>query len=227
MAYRLTIAVKRIAKGFASTKAEPIHFSGQKSEFADIKGALTQLLWRLGYPFNQATGLSLENATGTQPPYCKAGVCLAIHAGSQVIGYLGAVDTSVLKAFSVKQAVYFFEIDLEYLVHIPRVEKYFSGLARYPATSRDISLVVPEQLAAGELLESVRAQKQKYVEAAQLFDVYRGEPLAQGEKSVSLSITYRSSNATLDDATVDKIHNKIVQALMLQFNARYRKGLDV
>ncbi|NLZ16721.1 MAG: phenylalanine--tRNA ligase subunit beta [Desulfobulbaceae bacterium] len=216
-----------VMSGLRYPKAEPIHFSGQKSEFADIKGALTQLLWRLGYPFNQATGLSLENATGTQPPYCKAGVCLAIHAGSQVIGYLGAVDTSVLKAFSVKQAVYFFEIDLEYLVHIPRVEKYFSGLARYPATSRDISLVVPEQLAAGELLESVRAQKQKYVEAAQLFDVYRGEPLAQGEKSVSLSITYRSSNATLDDATVDKIHNKIVQALMLQFNARYRKGLDV
>ena len=85
--------------------------------------------------------------------------------------------------------------------------------------------MVPEEFAAGDLLAAVLGQKQKYVESTQLFDVYRGEPLSPGEKSVSLSITYRSPSSTLDDASVDKIHNKIVQALMQQFNARYREGL--
>ncbi len=216
-----------VLSGQRHPKAEPLYFSGQKSDFADIKGAFIQLVWRLGYRLGTGEALSLEVDEAARQPYAMAGNCLAIHAGSKVIGHLGGVDRAVLKAFAVKQPVFFFEIDLEALLTLPRHEKQFTALSRYPSTSRDISLVVPEHFAAGDLLGAVLAQKQKYVESAQLFDVYRGEPLTKGEKSVSLSITYRSAASTLDDASVDKIHNKIVQALMQQFNARYREGLDV
>lgn len=214
-----------VMSGQRYPKAEPLYFSGQKSEFADIKGALIQLLWRLGLPVKQGTALTLEKDDQARQPYAKTESSLAVHAGSRVIGHLGAVDPAVLKAFSIKQPVYFFELDLEELLALPRLEKHFTALSRFPSTSRDISLVVPEEFAAGDLLAAVLAQKQKYVESTQLFDVYRGEPLSAGEKSVSLSITYRSPNATLDDASVDKIHNKIVQALIQQFNARFREGL--
>lgn len=214
-----------VMSGQRYPRAEPLYFSGQKSEFADIKGALIQLLWRLGYPLNQGQGLSLEKDAEARQPYTKAHTCLTIYVGSRVIGQLGAVDASVLNAFSLKQPVYFFELDLEELLKLPCTAKQFTVLSRFPSTSRDISLVVPEEFAAGDLLAAVLGQKQKYVESTQLFDVYRGEPLSPGEKSVSLSITYRSPNATLDDASVDKIHNKIVQALLQQFNARFREGL--
>ncbi len=214
-----------VMSGQRYPKAEPLYFSGQKSEFTDIKGALIQLLWRLGYPISQSQGLSLEKDQKANQPYVKTDACLAIHAGPRVIGHVGAVATAVLKAFTIKQPVYFFELDLEELLSMPRQERHFAALSRFPSTSRDISLVVPEEFAAGDLLAAVLGQKQKYVESTQLFDVYRGEPLSPGEKSVSLSITYRSPSSTLDDASVDKIHNKIVQALMQQFNARYREGL--
>lgn len=206
--------------------AEPLYFSREASEFADIKGALLHLLEGLGYPVQRHAGLSLEVDAQTRPPYVMEGVHLVIRADGAVVGHLGAVSTAVLRAFSIKQAVYFFELDLEQLLHMPQREKRFTALPRYPATSRDISLVVPESCGAGDLLDAILAQKQKYVESAQLFDVYRGEPLASGEKSVALSITYRSPSATLDDATVDKVHNRIVQVLMQEFNARYREGLD-
>ncbi|NQS71304.1 MAG: phenylalanine--tRNA ligase subunit beta [Desulfobulbaceae bacterium] len=206
--------------------AAPLYFAGQKSEFADIKGALLQLLWHLGYPVNQGSSVSLKVDSSAQQPYAMAGSCLAIHAGPTLLGCLGAVDQAVLKAFAIKQPVYFFEIDLEQLLSLPRREKQFTPLSRYPSTSRDISLLVPESFAAGDLLSGILAQNQKYVEAADIFDVYQGVPLSSGEKSVSLSITYRSLDSTLDDASVDKIHNKIVRALMQQFNARYREGFD-
>lgn len=206
--------------------AEPLYFSRQSSEFADIKGALLQLLQGLGYPVQRDAGLNLEADPQARPPYAMAANHLLIRSGAVVIGHLGAVDRAVLKAFAIKQPVYFFELDLELLLRAPQREKRFTALPRYPATSRDVSLVVPESCAAGDVLNAIFAQKQKYVESAELFDVYRGEPLSSGEKSVALSITYRSSTSTLDDASVDKIHNKIVQALMQEFNARYREGLD-
>lgn len=207
--------------------AEPLYFSGETSEFADIKGALLHLLQDLGHPVQRGVGPCLEIDPQARPPYAMEGAHLVIRAGAAVIGHLGAVSTAVLRAFSIRQAIYFFELDLEQLLHMPQREKRFTPLPRYPATSRDISLVVPESCAAGDLLDAILAQKQKYVESAELFDVYRGEVLAPGEKSVALSITYRSSSATLDDATVDKVHNRIVQVLMQEFNARYREGLDI
>ena len=207
--------------------AQPLYFAGQKTDFADIKGAAIQLLYRLGFPLKSGSqnGISFE-AEGQVQPYAQPDACLSVRVGERRIGSLGAVSDSVLKAFGLRQTVYFLELDLEELLRTERKVKRFTALARYPSTNRDISLIVPEQCAAGELLDAVLAQKQKYVEAANLFDVYRGKPLGAGEKSVSLSITYRSAAGTLDDATVDKVHNKIVQSLMKQFKARYREGVE-
>jgi phenylalanyl-tRNA synthetase beta chain len=89
-----------------------------------------------------------------------------------------------------------------------------------------MSLVVPDEVPAGELLEAIHTQHQKYVESADIFDVYRGNPIQPGHKSVSLSVTYRSATATLDDQTVDKVHDKIVNSLMAAFSARYREGSE-
>jgi phenylalanyl-tRNA synthetase beta chain len=102
-----------------------------------------------------------------------------------------------------------------------------SSLPKYPSVKRDISLVVPESFPSGDLLHAIRRQPQKYLESAEIFDVYRGKPIEAGHKSVALALTYRSATATLDDQTVDKIHQKIVNSLMADFNARYREGSEV
>lgn len=209
--------------------AEPLYFSGQQADFADLKGVAVQLLRRLGYPLAHGAKESIAfvaEAVASEP-YIESGACMCLRFDGKLLGYLGAVRETVLQAFDLRQPVYFLSLDLKVLAQVPKKGKQFIPLARFPATSRDISLVVPEHFAAGELVDAVLAQKQKYVESVRLFDIYRGKPLAPGEKSVSLSITYRSADSTLDSAAADKVHNKIVQALIRHFDAHLREGATV
>lgn len=205
--------------------AESLYYSAQEADFFDIKGAVTNLLQVL-----RITGTDKAPLFGYDPqlvqPYCDLVHAALIRDGEQIIGSLGAVHPETLKGFGIKQPVYFFEIDLALLLTLARIPKQFATLPKYPSVKRDISLVVPDSVAAGNLLRSIQSQQQKYLESAEIFDVYRGKPIQTGHKSVALSVTYRSTTATLDDQSVDKIHDKIVNTLMAEFNARYREGSE-
>ena len=205
--------------------AEPFHHAGRQADFFDIKGALANLLsvLRLAAPGSEI--LAIPEA-GQGQPYCDPAQATVIRCGQQTIGTLGAVHPETLKGFGIKQLVYFFEIDLDQLPNLPRSPKQFAALPKYPSVKRDISLVVPDSVPAGGLLAAIQNRKQKYLESVEIFDVYRGKPIQTGYRSVALSVTYRSSTATLDDQSVDTIHDTIVNALMTEFNARYREGSE-
>lgn len=212
-----------VVSGCRHPDAEPIHYSSLHSDFLDIKGAVVNLLRVLR--ISGCDGSRMFQ-TGNTQPYCDPGCAMVIKNGEQIIGSLGAVHRETLKEFGIKQPVYFCEIDLQDLLGMSKEPKKFNPLPRYPSVRRDMSLVVPDSVPAGELLEAIHTQQQKYVESADIFDVYRGKPIQPGYKSVSLSITYRSATATLDDQSVDKVHDKIVNSLMAVFSARYREGSE-
>jgi len=205
--------------------SESLYFSGQEADFFDIKGVVTNLLQVLRITGTGQASL-FQSEPDLIPPYCDPTCTAQIIDGTTMLGTLGAVHPETLKGFGIKQPVYFFELDLERLLTLERQEKKFIALPKYPSVKRDISLVVPDSVPAGELLRSIRAQQQKYLGSADLFDVYRGKPIQTGYKSVALSVTYRSATATLDDQSVDKVHEKIVNSLMTDFNARYRQGFE-
>ena len=205
--------------------AEPLHFSGQQADFLDIKGTALNLLQTLRIAGSPDAPLLRPEPTMIQP-YCDATCALALVHNDEPIGTLGAVHPDTLKGFNIKQPVYFLEIDLEKLLTMERQPKQFTSLLRYPAVKRDISLTLPESTPAGELLRAITGLRQKYVETTEIFDVYRGKPIQAGYKSVALSITYRSATATLDDQTVDRVHEKIVQALTAEFKAQLREGSE-
>ncbi|MBM9536236.1 phenylalanine--tRNA ligase subunit beta [Desulfobulbus alkaliphilus] len=212
-----------VISGCRHPEAEPLYYSSLHSDFLDIKGTAVNLLRVLRISGHDTSRIF---QTGVAQPYCDPDCAAVIKNGEQIIGSLGAVHRDTLKEFDIKQPVYFFEIDLHQLLTMSKEAKKFSPLPRYPSIRRDMSLVVPDSVAAGDLLEAIHAQQQKYVESADIFDVYRGNPIEPGYKSVSLSITYRSAATTLDDQTVDKIHDKIVNSLMASFSARYREGSE-
>jgi phenylalanyl-tRNA synthetase beta chain len=116
------------------------------------------------------------------------------------------------------------ELDLEALLELPRCDKAFSSLPRYPSVKRDIALLVPENVPAGALLDDILSHKIEHVVYADIFDVYSGEAIEEGMKSVALTVTYRSADKTLDDESVDGFHDKIVHSLMSRFEGRYREG---
>jgi len=215
-----------VVSGQRYPQAESLHFSALKGDFFDIKGLATNLIRVLRVDAGK-DGALFQYLPESFQPYCDPQQALILSPQQTITGSLGAVHADVLKGFDIKQPVYFLEIDLEQLQTLERTPKQFCSLPKYPSVKRDISLVVPDELPAGELLMAIQRKSQKYLESAEIFDVYRGKPIEAGHKSVALGLTYRSATATLDDLTVDKVHQKIVNILMADFNARYREGSEV
>ena len=85
-------------------------------------------------------------------------------------------------------------------------------------------MVVPDNVSAGQLLEAVRKHPDKLIESCELFDVFQGEKIQQGHKSVALSITYRSESKTLTEKNVEKSHDKILHLLTEQFGGTFRNA---
>ncbi len=204
--------------------ASAFHFSGLQADILDIKGLAESLIngLRLGGRHGE---LSLRVVPDDQQPYVRAGSQLSLADGEQVIGRLGEIEPRVLSEWSIKQPVFFLEMDLDAVAALPRNTPRFQPIPRYPMVRRDIALLVPEQVSAGDLLRAVRSHRAEFVESVELFDVYSGKPIDEGMKSVALSVTYRSDKKTLDDETVDRVHEKIVQSLMKEFGGRYREGV--
>ncbi|MCL7487474.1 MAG: phenylalanine--tRNA ligase subunit beta [Desulfobulbaceae bacterium] len=203
-------------------ESTPLYFSGLQADIFDLKGIAQTFIDTLGLT-GDTGALTFQVPESDPQSYCHPEFSLHIlNAGSQV-GMLGKVAGSVLKEFGIKQDVYFLEMDLTILNGLKTVDKTFRHLPRYPWVKRDIALVVPEHVAAGELLQTVRELNVDNVENVELFDIYKGKPIEKGMKSVALSVTYRSPEQTLDDETVDILHDKIVNTLMSRFGGRYRE----
>ncbi|BCO09538.1 phenylalanine--tRNA ligase beta subunit [Desulfolithobacter dissulfuricans] len=204
--------------------ARPLYFSGLQADFFDVKGVAESLLRELRIAGSSQAIEFREPESGAVQPYGDPAGFLTIMDGNTEIGRLGRLHPATAKQFSIKQEVYFLEMDVETLCGLPRAEKSFKPLPKFPAVKRDIALVVPEEVEAGKLLEEIHAHKAELVEHADIFDVYRGKPIEPGMKSVALTVTYRSAEKTLDDETVDRFHDKIVSSLMSRFGGRYREG---
>lgn len=215
-----------VMSGKRHPEAKPLYFPNQSSDFFDIKGAVINLLETLRLGIGNDAISFRPAGKETAQPYAEPGSTIDLWHGKEQLGTLGAVHPETLRGFGIKQPVFFAEIDIHRLQAVPRQAKQFQSLPRYPSVKRDMSLVVPDSVPAGDLLAAIAAHQHKYIESTDIFDVYRGNPVPKGYKSVALTVTYRSATATLDDQTVDKLHDKIVNALMAAFNARYREGSE-
>ena len=211
-----------VISGSRHPEASPLYFSSQESDLFDLKGAVQALLREL----RLEVAVSFAAAEGQAESYTEPGCALRIMAGNEQLGLISKVPAAVARAFGIKQDVYFLELKLEPLNDLPAAAKSFSSLPRYPSVRRDIALLVPEQIPAGDLLQDILDHKMQDVVYADIFDVYSGKPIADGMKSVALTVTYRSAEGTLDDETVNGFHEKIVSSLISRFGGQYRDGKD-
>jgi phenylalanyl-tRNA synthetase beta chain len=183
-------------------------------DFYDLKGVVESLLAGLKTQEAQFTQLEPDQCIYTQP-----GASALIRIGDRRIGTIGQVRRAVLDAYDLKQTAFVFEIDLEQLLEfIPDIVQA-RPLPKYPSTARDTTLIIDQGVEADMLLAQIRTMDQPLVEEVRLFDVFQGEPIAQGRKSVSLRIIYRSATQTLEDDKVNQIHKDITDQLIKQFKA--------
>jgi phenylalanyl-tRNA synthetase beta chain len=216
-----------VVSGARYPASSPLYFSEEQADIYDMKGAVRCLIESLRLQGKSGDiQFQAVESKDNKAPYADPGFSLAIMDGDEQFGLLGKLSKKAAQAFSIKQAVFFVELELGAVLELPKKEKAFTPLSRYPSVKRDIALLVPESVGAGELLQEIRAHKKQQVVYADIFDVYSGKPIDEGMKSVALTVTYRSDEKTLDDATVDGFHKKIVNALMSRFGGRYREGKE-
>ncbi|MBW2567880.1 MAG: phenylalanine--tRNA ligase subunit beta [Deltaproteobacteria bacterium] len=183
-------------------------------DFYDLKGAVEELLRNLGITGTTFTAIEPDACC-----YTKQGYSAWIVVGNDVIGLLGEVDPLVLQNYDLKQKAYVFELDFDKLIGIVPDINLAQPIPKFPATSRDITLIVDKDTEAVNILQMVKDLDEEIVENLHLFDVYEGSPVPAGKKSISFRITYRSATQTLEDETVNSIHRGITGRLIKEFNA--------
>lgn len=176
-------------------------------DFFTMKGAIEEFL--------EAVGM---NDICTYDP--NAGKCF-LHPGRQanviyngvVIGYLGEVHPMVCANYSIKTKVYVAVLDMPNIIPLTSFDRKYSGIAKFPAVTRDISMVVPKEILAGDIEKMIRQRGGKILESVNLFDIYEGDQIKEGYKSIAYSLSFRDMNKTLNEDEVNGAMKKILNGL--------------
>lgn len=133
--------------------------------------------------------------------------------GGKVLGYLGEVHPEVLDNYGIGTKAYVAVLDMPEIIPFATFDRKYEGIAKYPAVTRDISMVVPREILVGQI-EAVIAQRGgKILESYALFDIYEGSQIQAGFKSVAYTLTFRAKDRTLEDADVSAAMKKILNGL--------------
>lgn len=130
-----------------------------------------------------------------------------------VIGYLGEVHPEVCDNYNIGTKVYIAVLDMPEVVPFATFDRKYEGIAKYPAVSRDISMVVPKTVLAGQIEAMIEQRGGKILESYQLFDIYEGAQIKEGFKSVAYSITFRARDRTLEENDITAAMKKILNGL--------------
>ncbi|WP_170007872.1 phenylalanine--tRNA ligase subunit beta [Bacillus fonticola] len=186
----------------------------KETDFYVAKGLVTHVFAQLG--ISREVRFEQGKVEGFHP-----GRTAQILLGSEVIGTIGQLHPSEEAARDLK-ATYVAEVDLETLLNADLSSLGYEPIPRYPAVTRDVALVVDESVSAGTLRTIIEKTGGKLLEAVYLFDLYDGEHMEKGKKSIAFSLTYLNRDRTLTDEEVTKAHEAIVSAVKEQTDATVR-----
>lgn len=175
-----------------------------KFDTYDLKGLIEEFIEQFGLRgvmFNkrtESTALFLESAAVTL-------------GGKLPLGELGQLSPALAKKYDLRDAVFLAEFNLDLLINKRNPAKAFKPLPQFPAIRRDVAMLVPETVTHDAVLQTVKQAKAAHLENVELFDVFRGKSIPEGQKSLAYAFTYRSPEKTLTDADVNAAHEKVVE----------------
>ncbi len=177
-----------------------------KGDFFTMKGVIEELFDALG----------MNKKPLYQPeakPFLHPGRQANIEYDGKVVGYLGEVHPLVCKNYDISTRVYIGVLDMPYIEKMATFDRKYEGIAKYPAVTRDISMVAPKAVMAGQIEAVIEQRGGKLLESCQLFDIYDGEQIKEGFKSIAYSITFRAKDRTLEEGDVSGAMKKILNGL--------------
>ncbi|MGL5615548.1 MAG: phenylalanine--tRNA ligase subunit beta [Sarcina sp.] len=185
-------------------------------DYFNLKGIVENLLEALG--INKFAFKRMSENVSYHP-----GKTALLTVGKAVeVGVLGAIHPDVAENYGIDVEGYVAELDLDKLYEAANTEKKYAVLPKYPAVTRDIALLVDDSILVAEIEDVMKRAGGNLVESIELFDVYKGEQIPEGKKSIAYAIIYRDPQKTLNDAVVNKAHDKILRALEHKLGAQLR-----
>lgn len=176
-------------------------------DFFTMKGVVEEFLEKVG-----VSGRKTYSPKSSRP-YLHPGRQADILCGRTAIGYLGEVHPLVADTYGIGEKAYVAVIDLDVVTELATFDRKYTGIARYPAVTRDISMVVPKEILAGQIEEMIIQRGGKILESCQLFDLYEGAQIQKGYKSVAYSIVFRAKDRTLEESDITAVMKKIWNGL--------------
>ena len=146
-------------------------------------------------------------------PFLHPGRQADIHYNGKLVGYLGEIHPAVADNYGIGERAYVAVLDMPEIVAFATFERKFKGIAKFPAVTRDLSMVVPKEIMAGEIESMIASRGGKYLESYRLFDIYEGSQIKNGYKSMAYSLVFRAKDKTLEEAEISGCMKKILNGL--------------
>lgn len=190
---------------------------GKEADFFELKGIIEEVLENVGLKNYE---VEPEKNNNTFHP----GRCANLVLEGKVLGTFGELHPDVIENYNLGQRVYVAEIDIDLVFENTDETKIYTQLPKYPSTSRDIALLVKDEIFVKQIEDIIKSNSSDIVESYKLFDVYKGAQIEEGYKSIAYTITYRSKNKTLTDEEVSTVHDKILSELSDKLDANLRSN---
>lgn len=211
---------EKLAIAISNNLNEVRWIGNRKVDFYTIKGIVEGLLAVFGLEPNRYS-FEMLNKTYTSQKVFHPGKSAVLKINGKEIGMLGEIHPTTLKKEGIDPTVYF-EMDLTKFLEIKTSKVRYTPVSKFPAVTRDIAIVVKEDVTINALVRSMKKAGGSILNNVDVFDVYQGEHVQQGYKSVALTMTFVDPTKTLVDATINELFNKVYSQLQKDFNAIIR-----
>ncbi|PKK83298.1 MAG: phenylalanine--tRNA ligase subunit beta [candidate division Zixibacteria bacterium HGW-Zixibacteria-1] len=185
-------------------------------EFYDLKGAVDALILGCRLP-------QFEFVANDSGLYVE-GLSFVLRHNEIILGHAGMIRPDIAKAFDIKQNVYTALFEFDKIMNLRGDISSFKPLPRYPASPKDMAMVVDDEIRMGDIMAEIRRAGGPLLEDVRLFDLYRGKQVPEGKKSLAFAMVYRSDKGNLENKEVIDLHNKIADHLKKCFNVEIREG---
>ena len=175
------------------------------TDFYDVKGVVDGLLAKLG--------LTQYDIQPSSESYYHPGVSAHYTVNGVTVANYGELHPQVVKNFDLSGKVYMFEIDLEAVLSITVPPFRYKSFSKFPGTSRDLAIVAPVSVTSGDIVALIKEHGGEYLESVSIFDVYEGEHIEAGYRSLAYNLQFRSMEGTLNDEDIDGAIQAIIDAL--------------
>lgn len=190
-----------------------IAYYGKSESFYTIKAAVVEIIGNYVSDYKLARSMK---------QYLHPGVSADIIVDGKIIGSFGKIHPTVADNYNIGEDVFVAEIDMSSFIGVQQPVVQFKPLPKFPSVDRDLAVTVDKDMPVGELVDCIKSACGELCESVELFDVYSGEQIESGKKSVAFNIILRSSTGTLTDACIQETMNAAITSLDKSFGAKLR-----